>query len=88
MVVHGEKTRKFIVPAERLCLRGLEVSGHRLHKSGDNPLPCQKKAVILHSHSALESQWLIAALLNQRATKASALPKNPRFSGTPRKMHR
>ena len=28
------------------------------------------------------------APLNQRATKASALPKNPRFSGTPRKMHR
>ena len=28
------------------------------------------------------------APLNQRATKASALPKNPRFSGAPRKMHR
>ena len=28
------------------------------------------------------------APLNRRATKASALPKNPRFSGTPRKMHR
>ena len=28
------------------------------------------------------------APLNQRATKASALPKNPRFSGAPRKMLR
>ena len=29
--------------------------GHRPHNIRDNPLPCQKKAVILHSHSALES---------------------------------
>ena len=28
------------------------------------------------------------APLNRRATKASALPKNPRFSGAPKKMHR
>ena len=32
-----------------------QVRGQLPHKSGDNPLPCQKKAVILHSHSALES---------------------------------
>ena len=34
-----------------LRLRRLQVSGHRPHDIRDNPLPCQKKAVILHSHS-------------------------------------
>ncbi len=29
----------------------VQVSGHRLHDIRDNPLPCRKKAVILHSHS-------------------------------------
>ena len=28
-----------------------QVRGQLPHKSGDNPLPCQKKAVILHSKS-------------------------------------
>ena len=35
-------------------------SGPIPHAIRTNPLPCQKKVVILHSHSALGSQWLIA----------------------------
>ena len=54
----GRKTIELEVRAERLRLRGwlclrsiVQVSGHRPHDIPDNPLPCQKKAVPLHSQS-------------------------------------
>ena len=69
----------------------------RVHQEGRNDL--QLAAVEPTSDSALPIRaklsgdpdivgtWvarLIAAPLNQRATKASALPKNQKFSGAPR----
>ena len=62
-------------------------SGPIAHDIRDNPLPCQKKVVILQRIRHL-GRIADTAPLNRRATKASALPKNPRFSGAPRKMHR
>ena len=57
-------------------------------RNPDQPIAMSKKS----SNFALAFGTWVAmadtAPLNQRATKASALPKNPRFSGAPRKMHR
>ena len=39
-------------------MRRLEVSGHRPHNIRDNPLPCQKKAVILQSHSEMHRTFI------------------------------
>ena len=64
-----------------------QVRGQLPHKSRDNPLPCAIFVVPLHRIRHL-SRIADTAPLNRRATKASALPKNPRFSGAPRKTHR
>ena len=61
-----------------------QVRGQLPHKSGDNPLPCQKKAVILHSHSALESHS------RYRSTKSAGdqglcSPQKSEIFGDPKK---
>ena len=90
----GRKTIELEVRAERAA--PTEMAAPAEHRTSQRTQtsrhPGQPSAVSEESsnvaaHSARESQWLIAALLNQRATKASALPKNPRFSGAPMKMH-
>ena len=73
-----------------LRLRRLQVSGHRPHDIRDNPLPCQKKAVILHSHSS-EMASLTKVSSRVRDLRAPHLLLSPfehSSLGAPRKTHR
>ena len=83
---------KFAKRFRDLC--GKKAAGRvwamRVHQEGRNDLQfcCLKgrRYYLLPTNLAFGT-WvarLIAAPLNQRATKASALPKNQRFSGAPR----
>ena len=95
MVAYGEKSHRnggacgeaapteMVVHAEHRTSQRTQTSRHP-----GQPIAMSEKS----SNFALAFGTWVAmadtAPLNQRATKASALPKNPRFSGTPRKMHR
>ena len=59
-------------------MRRLEVSGHRPHNIRDNPLPCQKKAVILqrNSKSPHAHRTLIALPSHTRACVAAMRSSN------------
>ena len=71
-------------PQNWSCMRSIvQVRGHRLHNIRDNPLPCQKKAVILHSHSALGSHSRQPSSSRTSLTKVSSRVRDFKRSASP-----